>query len=263
MSRSGGRYELVIDHHHARHHERPERRRPVARLSLLRFGRRRRGISSRVVALRLGWSRHDRGHTGDNMTLTDVAGATADRRDAVTTVASLARGWAQRSPTQVSIREKDFGIWREYTWEQTWELIEDAAHGLLALGVAPGDRVSIHCEDRPEWIILDLATVAVRGITVGLYPTNPTAEVEYLLADSRRQDPPRRGPGAGRQGVPDRPPADPRPAADHLRRATGPGRRRRRSAPVLGRTSWSSVASTSVQHPDAVTARWRRPNPTT
>ncbi|MGH9132663.1 MAG: AMP-dependent synthetase/ligase [Ilumatobacteraceae bacterium] len=96
----------------------------------------------------------------------------------------MAREWARRSPKQVAMREKDFGIWREYTWEHTWELIEDAAHGLLALGVVPGDRVSIHSEDRPEWVILDLATVAVRGITVGLYPTNPTAEVDYLLTDS-------------------------------------------------------------------------------
>ena len=66
----------------------------------------------------------------------------------------------------------------------TWELVLDAAHGLLALGVDVGDRVSIHSEDRPEWVVLDLATVAVRGITVGLYPTNPAAEVEYLLSDS-------------------------------------------------------------------------------
>ena len=47
-----------------------------------------------------------------------------------------------------------------------------------------GDRVSIHSEDRPEWLILDLATVAIRGVTTGLYPTNPSAEVEYLLGDS-------------------------------------------------------------------------------
>jgi long-chain acyl-CoA synthetase len=50
--------------------------------------------------------------------------------------------------------------------------------------VEPGDRVSIHSEDRPEWVILDIATVAVRGITVGLYPTNPAPEVKYLLSDS-------------------------------------------------------------------------------
>ena len=100
-----------------------------------------------------------------------------------TTVASLARDWAMRSPQQVAMREKDFGIWQEYTWAETWDLIETAAHGLLALGLEVGDRVAIHSEDRPEWVILDLATVAVRGVTVGLYPTNPIAEVEYLIGD--------------------------------------------------------------------------------
>ena len=100
-----------------------------------------------------------------------------------TTVTTLARDWARRSPQQVAMREKDFGIWQEYTWAETWDLIETAAHGLLDLGVEVGDRVAIHSEDRPEWVILDLATVAVRGITVGLYPTNPTAEVEYLMGD--------------------------------------------------------------------------------
>ena len=99
------------------------------------------------------------------------------------TVASLARDWARRSPRQVAMREKDFGIWQEYTWAEAWDLIETAAHGLLELGLEVGDRVAIHSEDRPEWVILDLATVAVRGITVGLYPANPTAEVEYLIGD--------------------------------------------------------------------------------
>jgi len=101
-----------------------------------------------------------------------------------TTVASLAREWATRAPHQVAVREKDFGIWHDLTWDRVWNDVVDAAHGLLALGVEPGDRVSIHSEDRPEWVILDLAAVAVRAITVGLYPTNPAAEVEYLLSDS-------------------------------------------------------------------------------
>ncbi|MAZ80763.1 MAG: long-chain fatty acid--CoA ligase [Actinobacteria bacterium] len=99
------------------------------------------------------------------------------------TVASLARDWGSSDPARIAMREKDFGIWQEYSWARTWELILDAAHGLLALGIEVGDRVSIQAEDRPEWVILDLATVAVRGITVGFYPTNPAAEVEYLLTD--------------------------------------------------------------------------------
>jgi long-chain acyl-CoA synthetase len=101
-----------------------------------------------------------------------------------TTVASLARDWAVRAPGQVAMRVKEFGIWQEYQWDRVWDLVLDAAHGLLALDVDVGDRVAIHSEDRPEWVILDLATVAVRGVTVGLYPTNPMAEVSYTLTDS-------------------------------------------------------------------------------
>ena len=100
------------------------------------------------------------------------------------TVAAKVRDWAHRTPDGVALREKDLGIWQEITWNQLWSQVEAAANGLLALGIHPGDRVAIHSEDRPEWVVLDLATVAVRGIAVGLYPTNPASEVEYLLNDS-------------------------------------------------------------------------------
>jgi len=103
------------------------------------------------------------------------------------TVAAMIREWAERTPDSVALREKEFGIWQEITWAELWETIRDAAHGLLALGIGFGDRVSIHSEDRPEWVILDMATVAIRGITVGLYPTNPASEVQYLLTDSGAQ----------------------------------------------------------------------------
>jgi long-chain acyl-CoA synthetase len=58
------------------------------------------------------------------------------------------------------------------------------AHALLAFGIRPGDRVAIQAENRPEWLYTDLGTLAARATTVGLYPTNPAAEVEYLLQDS-------------------------------------------------------------------------------
>lgn len=118
------------------------------------------------------------------MALAVEQGAPSGASYQVTTLASMLRGHAKRIPEHVVMREKDFGVWREYTAFEVWELVVDAAHGLLALGVEVGDRVSIQSENRPEWMILDFATVAVRGITVGFYPTNPTAEVEYLLTDS-------------------------------------------------------------------------------
>jgi long-chain acyl-CoA synthetase len=107
-----------------------------------------------------------------------------DLSDAYPTVPNLVRDWAQREPNLVAMRDKDFGIWHERTWAQLWDEALTVAHGLLALGVKPADVVSIHSENRPEWIILDLATVAIRGTTTGLYPTNPTLEVKYQLNDS-------------------------------------------------------------------------------
>jgi long-chain acyl-CoA synthetase len=101
-----------------------------------------------------------------------------------TTLATRIRDWAQRAPQQVALREKNYGVWEEVTWSQYWDTVLDVGHGLLSLGVTPGDRVAIHSENRREWLYSDVATVAVRATTMGLYPTNPSAEVAYLLRDS-------------------------------------------------------------------------------
>ena len=102
----------------------------------------------------------------------------------ITTLVTRVRDRAASNPDGVALRKKDLGVWQETTWAAYWETIQLTAHGLLALGVEPGDRVSIQSENRPEWVILDLATVAIRGVTVGLYPTNPSAEVAYLVSHS-------------------------------------------------------------------------------
>jgi long-chain acyl-CoA synthetase len=107
-----------------------------------------------------------------------------DLSRAFPTVAWRIREWARTTPDRVAMRDKDFGIWQERTSAQIWDEVLTAAHALLALGVRPGDVTSIHSEDRPEWLIFDFATVAIRGICTGMYPTNPTAEVQYLLNDA-------------------------------------------------------------------------------
>ncbi|MFB4281652.1 MULTISPECIES: AMP-dependent synthetase/ligase [unclassified Nonomuraea] len=108
------------------------------------------------------------------------------RTEGVTTatIVTRVRERARTAPEAVAMRHKDLGIWQEVTWAAYWTQVELVAHALLALGVEPGDRVAVHSENRPEWLYADLGTVAVRGITVGLYPTNPPAEVAYLLGDS-------------------------------------------------------------------------------
>ena len=101
-----------------------------------------------------------------------------------TTTVTRLRDRALRTPSGVALREKNLGIWKDITWAEYWETVELIAHGLLALGVEPGDRVAIQSENRPEWVYADQAIVAIRAMTMGLYPTNPLAEVRYLLSNS-------------------------------------------------------------------------------
>ncbi|MFA9446026.1 long-chain fatty acid--CoA ligase [Egicoccus sp. AB-alg6-2] len=100
------------------------------------------------------------------------------------TIPRRIREHAERDPQRICMREKRFGIWQDITWADYWEQSALVAHGLTALGVRAGDRVAIHSENRPEWLYADVGTVAIRAITMGLYPTNPAAEVSYLLRDS-------------------------------------------------------------------------------
>ena len=116
--------------------------------------------------------------------MTAVAESTAPVTETAT-IATRIRDRARSTPDGIAMREKDLGVWQEVSWAQYWDRVLDVAHALLALGIEPGDRVAIHSENRREWLYADVATVAVRGITTGLYPTNPPAEVHYLLADSR------------------------------------------------------------------------------
>lgn len=100
------------------------------------------------------------------------------------TIPDRIRERAERDPDRVCMREKRFGIWQDITWREYWENVRLVAHGLAALGVEAGDRVAIHSENRPEWLYTDVGAVALRAISVGLYSTNPPAEVAHLLRDS-------------------------------------------------------------------------------
>ena len=72
----------------------------------------------------------------------DTAGAAA------TTIASRVRDRARDTPNRVAMREKTRGIWAETTWAAYWDTVLTVAHGLLALGVGPGERVAVLAEGR-------------------------------------------------------------------------------------------------------------------
>ena len=100
------------------------------------------------------------------------------------TLPAILRARSRESAARVALREKRNGIWREHTWNDYWERARAFGLGLVAIGVRPGDRVAIHSEDRPEWLFADLGAQGVGALSVGIYPTNPAAEVQYILAHS-------------------------------------------------------------------------------
>jgi long-chain acyl-CoA synthetase len=85
----------------------------------------------------------------------------------------------------VALRKKTLGRWEEITWAEYAARAAAVGAGLRALGVGDGDRVAIHSENRPEWLLADLGAQGIGAVSVGIYPTSPAAEVEYLLGHSK------------------------------------------------------------------------------
>src|SRR5438132_7765842 len=74
--------------------------------------------------------------------------------------------------------------WRDVTWQTMAERVRAIAAGLIDSGVAPGDRVALLSNTRPEWMEIDFAILACGALTVPIDPSNLPAECGYLIAHS-------------------------------------------------------------------------------
>jgi len=70
------------------------------------------------------------------------------------------------------------------SYRQLWDFTTEIARGLLAHGVAPGDRVGIWSPNRYEWVVVQYATARIGAILVNINPAYKTAELEYALNQS-------------------------------------------------------------------------------
>jgi long-chain acyl-CoA synthetase len=91
---------------------------------------------------------------------------------------------ARERPDRVALREKRLGVWRELTWREYEGHVRATACALAELGVRAGDHVAIASDNRAEWLFVDLAAQALGARSVGIYQTNPPADVAYVLRDS-------------------------------------------------------------------------------
>ncbi|MBL8619155.1 MAG: long-chain fatty acid--CoA ligase [Deltaproteobacteria bacterium] len=78
--------------------------------------------------------------------------------------------------------EKTDGRWVPAPWTTYGEQVAGLARALITNGVQPGDRVCILGENKPEWVLMDVAAMAAGGVPAGIYATCSAEEVAYILA---------------------------------------------------------------------------------
>jgi Long-chain acyl-CoA synthetases (AMP-forming) len=97
------------------------------------------------------------------------------------TLPQMLRQRAQSDPARVAIRQKDFGIWKPFTWADYHRRASAFALGLSALGVPAGGHVGVLSENRIEWVLAQMGARADRRRHRRVYPTSPSSEVAYVV----------------------------------------------------------------------------------
>ncbi len=85
---------------------------------------------------------------------------------------------------KIALREKEFGIWQEYSWQDYFEHVKCFAMGLDALNIKKGDTLAIIGDNRPEWIWAELAAQSLGAIPLGIYQDSILEEVAYVIKHS-------------------------------------------------------------------------------
>src|SRR3954468_13260934 len=110
-------------------------------------------------------------------------------RPAVLTVAdTIAKSFLRAAETRgdrPAIREMKFGIWQPTSWREWLEISKEIAYALRAIDFMPGDVASIIANAVPEWVHADMGILCAGGVSSGIYPTDASSQVEYLVNDSR------------------------------------------------------------------------------
>lgn len=97
------------------------------------------------------------------------------------TLPQMLRERARTDAERIAIRQKDFGIWKPFTWAQYHQRASHFGLGLRALGLPAGGHVGVISENRIEWVLAQMGAGLVGAVTVGVYPTSPTNEVAYVV----------------------------------------------------------------------------------
>ncbi len=90
-------------------------------------------------------------------------------------------GNAERLDAGTAIREKAFGVWQSYSWQEYLENVRRVCLGLLSTGLQRGENVALIIDNRPEWLFIELGAQAAGAVTINLFTSTMARELVYDL----------------------------------------------------------------------------------
>jgi len=88
---------------------------------------------------------------------------------------------AEQTPEKIAIRLRDYGIWQALTWNQYYEHVKYFSLGLVSLGLKPEETIAIIGDNRPEWVMAELAAQSAGAKSIGLYQDSVVEEMIYIF----------------------------------------------------------------------------------
>ena len=90
---------------------------------------------------------------------------------------------AERLGSEVTaIREKAYGIWQRYSWQDYYRYMKYTGLGLHSLGLKRGENIGIITNNVPEWLFSELGCQSVGGISLNLFTSSVAEELYHSLS---------------------------------------------------------------------------------
>ncbi|MFA5045736.1 MAG: long-chain fatty acid--CoA ligase [Paludibacter sp.] len=100
----------------------------------------------------------------------------------VTRLFDLLDNYLEKYPNQdTALACKREGTWRKFSIQEYVELTNNISYGMLKMGIKPGDKVGIVSSNRPEWNMIDFATMQIGAISIPIYPTISQDDYRHIL----------------------------------------------------------------------------------
>jgi long-chain acyl-CoA synthetase len=88
---------------------------------------------------------------------------------------------AEKTPDKTAIRLRDYGIWQAVTWKAYYEHVKHFALGMISLGLKTEETIAIIGDNRPEWVMAELAAQSVGAKSIGIYQDSVVKEMIYIF----------------------------------------------------------------------------------